>query len=75
VRGLQSVTVVSVLWEGAALPSLRAHCGQEDRKDAAYLGRGAVELQQPVLQPLHLGPELPPVPAQQALVESDELQE
>ena len=34
-----------------------------------------MELQQPVLQPLHLGPELPPVPAQQALVESDELQE
>ena len=58
-----------------ALPSLRACCGQEDWKDAAYLGRGAVELQQPILQPLHLGPELPPVPAQQALVESDELQE
>lgn len=69
------MTVVSVLWEGAALPSLQARRGQEDWKDTAYLGRGAVELQQSVLQPLHLGPELPPVPAQQALVESDELQE
>lgn len=34
-----------------------------------------MQLQQPVLQPLHLGLELFPISVQQALVESDEFQE
>lgn len=55
-------------------PLLPALQRQEPRKRCHYLGRGAVELQQPVLQPLRPGLELLAVPAQQALVEPDELQ-
>lgn len=43
-------------------------------QDVAHLGRGAVELQQSILQPLHLGFELFSIPVQKDLVESDELQ-
>lgn len=63
-----------VPWNGA-LPLPLSALKAEQQKTTTHLRRRAVKLQQPILETLHFGLELFSISAQQALVESDELQE
>lgn len=67
------IAIPPVCWFGAiAIPLSPLQAGE---KGTTYLGRGAMKLQKPILKSLHFRLQLFSVPAQQALVESDELQE